>query len=130
MPRRGRYYMDPDYLHDALEQEWDTVTIVASDMPSVRKKNNNKKIIRDRRSQAIQRNTNKEKVKLKKAKAAQKRKLKKKMKAATVNSGDNQRKEQKDKRWVVLSTKKENKRHGRVRRHRNANSKKQARQTV
>ena len=75
-----RYYMDPDYLLDQLEQEWEEDIIIASNMPSLTprfKNSNNKKLIQARRSQARQRHINKQKVKDKKATSAAKRKLKK-----------------------------------------------------
>ena len=114
--------MDPDYLLDELEQEWEDVTIISSDMPSIRPQNKNKKLIQDRRSQARQKNANKAKYKERKAKAAAKKKLKKKMKAKMVNSGDNQRRDAKQQRWIVLNDKKESKRHSRCKRHRKPTS--------
>ena len=110
--------MDPDYLLDQHEQEWGDVVITSSDLPSVRPRpvNNNRKLIRDRRSQARGKNARKEKKQQSKQEKEKRAKLKKKMKAAFVNSGDNKRKEEKEKRQTVLSTKKESQRHSRQKR--------------
>eukprot|EP00485_Elphidium_margaritaceum_P022574 CAMPEP_0202712944 /NCGR_PEP_ID=MMETSP1385-20130828/47584_1 /ASSEMBLY_ACC=CAM_ASM_000861 /TAXON_ID=933848 /ORGANISM="Elphidium margaritaceum" /LENGTH=123 /DNA_ID=CAMNT_0049373143 /DNA_START=90 /DNA_END=458 /DNA_ORIENTATION=+ len=118
-----RYYMDPDYLLDELEQEWEETVVVASDLPTSmqkrRKKPQPSQIVRERRSQASRKNTAKDTAKIKKEKAVEKKKAKKKLKVASVNSGDNLRNVEKEKRVVVIEIKREiRSNHGRGRRNR------------
>ena len=73
MPKGRRFYMDPEYLLDQLEQEWEQDTIIASDLPSLRPKfKNNTKLFQARRSQARQKNIHKDKVRDKKENPLQK----------------------------------------------------------
>ena len=122
MPKHGRF---EEYLEDLHEQEWEDTVIYASDLANTSwsgPPRYNKEEYDARRLQAIQKNKNKAKTKSRKKQRSQKLKMKKKAKAAAAEP--DARAEKKEKRWIVIETKKESKRHSRGRNHRKPSSRK------